>query len=112
MNRAGPATNPPSAPRVFDNVPTRRCVGAREDRLVERGAEHRVRLVEHEQGAVMRAHLGELVDRRDVAVHREDGLGHDDGARGGAGAQQLVDVGGVAVAVDGERRARRAGARR
>ena len=74
--------------------------------VVDVGAEHRVRLVEHEQRAVVRAHLGELVDRRDVAVHREHGVGHDDGAAARRAArEQLVGVGGVAVRVDRERRA-------
>ena len=42
------------------------------------GAEDGVGLVEHEERAVSRAHVGQLVDRRDVAVHREDGVGDDD----------------------------------
>ena len=66
-----------------------------------------MRLVEHEQRAVARAHLGELVDRRDVAVHREHRLGDDDArARRVDAREELVDVRGVAVAVDRERRAR------
>ena len=71
MNCDRPATKPPSAPRVFDSVPTRRWSIPASVGVVELGAEHRVRLVEHEQRAVVRAHLGELVDRGDVAVHRE-----------------------------------------
>ena len=70
-------------------------------------------LVEHEQRAVARAHVEQLVDRRDVAVHREHGVADTTIARGArARAQQLVDVGGVAVAVDRDVGARRGGSRR
>ena len=60
---------------------------------LEGRGEDAVCLVEHEQRAVVRAHVDELVDRRDVTVHGEDGLGDDDRPRPGVGAQQLVDVG-------------------
>ena len=46
------------------------------------GAEHGVGLVEDEQGAVVGAQPGQLVDRRGVAVHGEDGVGDDDGRAG------------------------------
>ena len=78
----------------------------------DRGAQDRVGLVEHEERAVVRTHLGELVDRCDVAVHREHGLGDHDGPGGVVRAEELVDVGGVVVSVDRQRRARQAGDRR
>ena len=68
-------------------------------------------LVEHEQRAVAPAHLGQRVDRRFVAVHREHGVGdHERGAV--VGGEQLVDVGRVGVAGDGDLAPRRAGHRR
>ena len=111
MRALGPATNPPSAPSVFDNVPMRSDVGPVE---VGIGAEHRVRLVEHEQRAVVRAKLGELVDRR-VSPSIENTVSVTTIVRRPTRrrvVQQRVDVVDVAVAVDGDVGSRRAGSRR
>ena len=80
------------------------------------GAEHGVGLVEHEQRPVAAAAVDELVHRRDVAVHREHGVGDDDGAPAGrarsASVQRPVEVVDVAVAVDRPRRRGPGGCRR
>ena len=113
MSAAGPATNPPSEPSVFDSVPTRstRAVDLVEVRGV--GAEHGVGLVEHQQRAVAGAQLAELVDRGEVAVHREHRVGHDHAAgRRGDRRQELVEVVEVAVAVHLDVGARPGGSRR
>ena len=75
------------------------------------GPEHGVGLVEHEQRAVAPAHLGQRVDRRLVAVHREHRVG-DDERRAVVAGEQLVDVGRVGVAGDGDLAPARAGRRR
>eukprot|EP00964_Phaeocystis_antarctica_P062744 scaffold37611_cov69-Phaeocystis_antarctica.AAC.8 len=52
--------------------------------------ERGVRLVQAEQRAVPVAHADEALDVREVAVHAEEGIGHDDLARRGARSQQAV----------------------
>src|SRR5262249_25719916 len=61
------------------------------------GTEHGVCLVEHQQRSVATAQRRELFDRRDIAVHREHGVGYDDGATGPR--QPRVEVIAVGVAV-------------
>jgi hypothetical protein len=63
------------------------------------GAEHRVRVVEHEQRAVARAHLGQCLDRRDVAVHGEHGVADHDGPPSGSLGEEVAHVLGIGVAV-------------
>ena len=98
VNRAGPAAKPPSAPSVFDSVPTRdEMLG-----VLDARSEHGVCLVEHEQRTVVRTDLQEVVDRRHVAVHREHRLRHDERTSRATVTEELVEVADVAVAVDGE----------
>ena len=75
--RRSPATKPPTAPSVLDSVPTTTAPRRR------RRAEHRVGLVDDQQRVVVGAQLGQLVERRQVAVHREHRVG--DHQRGPSG---------------------------
>jgi hypothetical protein len=61
-----------------------------------------VGFVHHEPGVVLGRELGELGQGRDVAVHREDGLGCDQAAamRWAVLQQEAADMGGVGVIVD------------
>ena len=59
----------------------------------------RVRFVDHQQRVVTRAHVEQVVERRLVAVHREDRVGDDDG-RAVMRREQCIDVGDVAMAGD------------
>ncbi len=63
------------------------------------GTEHGVRLVEHEQRVLLRTDLDERGEVGDVAVHREDGVAHDERAPAAAVAEQVAQVFEVAVAV-------------
>ena len=88
--RAALTTRSMSAARSGDEAAERRrasSTACRRAATVDLGvgvgiarAEHGVGLVEHEQRAVSGARRHELVERRDVAVHREHGVGHDDRA--------------------------------
>ena len=60
----------------------------------------RVRVVDHHQGVVALGQVADLVERREVAVHREDAVGDDQPTPGALAASQLLlEVGHVPVAV-------------
>ena len=102
----------PSVPTTTSTSPSQPGLG---DRAAPAGAEHAggVRLVDHHARAVAARELDDLRQRRDVAVHREHRVGHDQPPPLAAVARQAPrEVLGVEVAVDDHLARATAGSRR
>ena len=65
-----------------------------------------VGIVDHQHRPVPFAHAGEVRHRREVALHREDGVGHHEPAAGVDRAECPFQVGHVGMPVDDDPRAR------
>ena len=73
------------------------------ERAASAGPEHAdaVRVVEHQPRVVPLAQSYQRGDRRDVAIHAEDGVARHDLARRGARAEELAERLDVAMGIDG-----------
>ena len=86
MTSAGPARKPPQLASDFENVPMRRSTRSSTPKCSDAPgaarAEHAgaVGLVDHQARAEALAQVADLGQRRDVALHREDAVDHDEDA--------------------------------
>ena len=104
MKARGPATNPPSDPRAFDSVPTRRTStppSSAPSSAPTVGAENRSPSSSTSSAPCRRHAAAMSLDRRHVSVHGEHHVGdHERRARGLV--EELLEVVHVAMAVDGD----------
>ena len=86
ITSAGPAITPPQEASDLENVAIRRSTRSSTPSSshvpAPRAPEHaeRVGLVDHQPGAEARAQIGDLGQRRDVALHREHAVDDDEDA--------------------------------
>ena len=106
MTMAFDATNPPADPSAFESVPTTIIPSPSSPKWLSApppsAPEHAggVRLVDDEDRIVASGAGDEARQGREIAVHAEDGLAHDQPAAAGGGRQELVEMVEVEMAVD------------
>ena len=95
----------PRVPTMMSTSPSR---PASRDGPAALGPEHagRVRLVDHHPRVVAAGEVDDALERRDVAVHREHAVGHDQASPPARLAQPPLEVVGVEVVVDERLRSR------